>query len=34
MEAVGYADPKAFRTTFKKITGVTPVEYRNRYQRG
>lgn len=28
---VGYTDTKAFRTTFKKITGLTPVEYRNRY---
>lgn len=28
---VGYTDTKAFRTTFKKVTGVTPAEYRNRY---
>ena len=28
---VGYSDTKAFRTTFKKITGLTPVEYKNRY---
>jgi transcriptional regulator GlxA family with amidase domain len=30
---VGYSDSKAFRTTFKKITGLTPIEYRNRYNR-
>ncbi|HBL78068.1 MAG: AraC family transcriptional regulator [Bacteroidetes bacterium GWF2_42_66] len=30
---VGYTDTKAFRTTFKKITGLTPVEYRNKYNR-
>lgn len=28
---VGYNDTKAFRDTFKKITGLTPVEYRNRF---
>ena len=28
---VGYTDTKAFRTIFKKITGLTPVEYRNKY---
>jgi transcriptional regulator GlxA family with amidase domain len=31
MYAVGYADNKAFRTTFKKITGLSPIEYRNKY---
>jgi transcriptional regulator GlxA family with amidase domain len=30
---VGYTDTKAFRTTFKKITGITPLEYRNRYSK-
>lgn len=30
---VGYTDTKAFRTTFKKITGLTPIEYRNRYSK-
>jgi AraC-like DNA-binding protein len=30
---VGYTDTKAFRTTFKKITGLTPIEYRNKYNR-
>lgn len=33
MYAVGYTDPKAFRTTFKKITGVSPVVYKNKYSR-
>ncbi|MFL5809927.1 MAG: GlxA family transcriptional regulator [Flavisolibacter sp.] len=31
MYKVGYTDTKAFRTTFKKITGLSPVEYRNKY---
>jgi transcriptional regulator GlxA family with amidase domain len=31
MYDVGYSDNKAFRTTFKKITGLSPVEYRNKY---
>ncbi len=30
---VGYTDTKAFRTVFKKITGLTPIEYRNKYTR-
>jgi transcriptional regulator GlxA family with amidase domain len=33
MYDVGYTDTKAFRTTFKKITGLTPIEYRNKYNR-
>lgn len=33
MYSVGYADPKAFRLTFKKITGLSPIEYRNKYNR-
>ncbi len=33
MFAVGYTDTKAFRTIFKKITGLTPIEYRNRYNK-
>ena len=32
MYAVGYNDTKAFRSTFKKITGLSPLEYRNRFQ--
>lgn len=30
---VGYTDTKAFRDVFKKITGLTPLEYRNRYNK-
>ncbi len=30
---VGYSDSKAFRNVFKKITGLTPVEYRNKYNK-
>jgi transcriptional regulator GlxA family with amidase domain len=33
MYNVGYQDPKAFRTTFKKITGLSPIQYRNKYNR-
>lgn len=31
MYDVGYSDTKAFRTVFKKITGLSPIEYRNKY---
>lgn len=31
---VGYSDVKAFREVFRKITGISPLEYRNRYNRG
>lgn len=31
MYDVGYTDTKAFRDTFKKVTGLTPIEYRNRF---
>lgn len=30
---VGYSDTKAFRGVFKKITGMTPVDYRNKYNK-
>jgi len=33
MYDVGYTDPKAFRTTFKKITGLSPVEYKTKYNK-
>lgn len=33
MYATGYSDLKAFRTIFRKITGLTPVAYRNKYQK-
>lgn len=28
---VGYTDTKAFRDVFKKVTGLTPIEYRNKF---
>ncbi|ANH83813.1 AraC family transcriptional regulator [Niabella ginsenosidivorans] len=31
MYDVGYTDTKAFRDVFKKVTGLTPIEYRNKY---
>lgn len=31
MYAVGYSDTKAFRDVFKKITGMSPVDYKNKY---
>ena len=30
---VGYTDTKAFRTVFKKITGLTPADYRSKYNK-
>ncbi|MES2560038.1 MAG: helix-turn-helix domain-containing protein [Bacteroidota bacterium] len=30
---VGYTDTKSFRDVFKKVTGLTPVEYRNKYSK-
>jgi transcriptional regulator GlxA family with amidase domain len=33
MYEVGYTDTKNFRDVFKKVTGLTPVEYRNKYNR-
>lgn len=33
MYEVGYTDVKAFRTVFKKITGLSPMGYRNKYNR-
>ncbi|WP_205503946.1 GlxA family transcriptional regulator [Rufibacter psychrotolerans] len=33
MYAVGYSDTKAFRATFKKITGISPLEYRNKFHK-
>lgn len=31
---VGYQDPKHFRTVFKKVTGMTPKDYKNIQKRG
>jgi len=33
MYDVGYSDTKAFRTVFKKLTGLSPIEYRNKYNK-
>ena len=33
MYKVGYNDTKAFRTTFKRITGLSPIQYKNKYNR-
>lgn len=31
MYEVGYSDSKAFRTVFKRITGLSPIDYKNKY---
>lgn len=33
MYEVGYSDTKAFRTIFKKITGLSPIDYKNKYNK-
>ena len=33
MYDVGYTDVKAFRDVFKKVTGMSPVDYRNKYNK-
>jgi len=33
MYGIGYNDEKAFRNTFRKYTGLSPLEYRNKYNR-
>jgi len=33
MYDVGYTDSKAFRDIFKKVTGLTPIAYRNKFAR-
>ncbi|HLP53473.1 MAG TPA: helix-turn-helix domain-containing protein [Fluviicola sp.] len=33
MFEVGYVDTKAFRDVFRKVTGITPIEYRNKYNK-
>jgi transcriptional regulator GlxA family with amidase domain len=33
MYAVGYSDEKAFREVFKKFTGMSPLDYRNKYNK-
>ena len=31
MYQVGYSDPKAFRDVFRKVVGMSPVDYRNKF---
>ncbi|MGZ3914920.1 MAG: helix-turn-helix domain-containing protein, partial [Flavisolibacter sp.] len=31
MYKAGYSDIKAFRSVFKKLTGLSPLEYKNKY---
>ncbi|MBI3134574.1 MAG: helix-turn-helix domain-containing protein [Bacteroidetes bacterium] len=33
MYETGYSDLKAFREVFKKVTGLSPLEYRNKYNK-
>ncbi len=33
MDEVGYSDEKAFREVFKKITGMSPLEYKEKFNR-
>jgi len=33
MYDVGYSDAKAFRELFRKLTGLSPLEYRMRYNK-
>ena len=30
---VGYSDTKAFREVFKKVTGMSPLEYRSKFNK-
>lgn len=33
MVKAGYSDPKTFRAIFKKVTGISPLQYRSRYNK-
>ena len=33
MYSIGYNDDKTFRNLFKRYAGLTPLEYRNKYNR-
>ena len=33
MYGVGYSDTKSFRNLFRRITGLTPIEYRDKYNK-
>ena len=34
MYEVGYNDSKAFREVFKKVVGMTPADYKEKYSNG
>jgi YesN/AraC family two-component response regulator len=33
MYDVGYTDVKAFREVFRKVTGLSPIEYKQRFSK-
>ncbi len=33
MYETGYTDSKAFREVFKKVAGMSPIDYRNKYNK-
>nr|HPH46569.1 AraC family transcriptional regulator [Chryseolinea sp.] len=33
MYEVGYSDVKAFREVFRRITGISPIDYRSKYNK-
>lgn len=33
MSDAGYEDDKAFREVFKRVTGLSPLNYRNKYNK-
>jgi AraC-like DNA-binding protein len=33
MNEVGYSDDKAFREVFRRITGMSPLEYRSKFNK-
>jgi YesN/AraC family two-component response regulator len=33
MNEVGYSDDKAFREVFKRITGLSPLDYKAKYNK-
>jgi YesN/AraC family two-component response regulator len=33
MYAIGYTDIKAFREIFRRFTGLSPLEYKNKYNK-
>lgn len=32
MHGIGYSNEKSFRSIFKEITGISPIEYRNKFR--